>query len=363
MEAGGRRRHLMAATVAVAAATLGVGVWIALKIGGEQAALWADDTLTPVAAAVACLACLRARRRRTGRLRTFWMIMAVATALWTGAEVTWGVYVLILGQEVPSPSWADLGYLSAVFAVAVALVMHPAMHSGTTRALRTVLDGVGTAAALLFLSWTFVLGPLWRSTDLSTTGGVVTVAYPFGDVVILFLVVLVIRRMRGAEQTSLWWLLAGLSMLAFSDTVYTYMAESVTYQTGIAHLLDVGWIAAYFGIALAALADDGDQVGEPAIVLARPSTASLVAPLVLVLVALVAAAVRIEAGHHIDRAGWVMAVSLIVVVFVRQGLMVMELLRAGDAGRPASGQSTTGPSAVGALSAVRPHTPGGGHAA
>ena len=61
-----------------------------------------------------------------------------------------------------------------------------------------MFDGLVVATALLFLSWTLVLGPLWRSADLSTWAGVVALAYPFGDVVIVFFIVL--ARVQHQQQ-------------------------------------------------------------------------------------------------------------------------------------------------------------------
>jgi len=81
------------------------------------------------------------------------------------------------------------------------------MTDNRTHRARSVLDGMVIATALLFVSWTLVLGPLWRSTDLTTLGGLVTLAYPFGDVVIVFFIVLAIRGMTGENRSALWCLL------------------------------------------------------------------------------------------------------------------------------------------------------------
>ena len=58
----------------------------------------------------------------------------------------------------------------------------------------------------------------------------------------------------------------------------------------------------------------------------RPSLASLISPLVPVLLALGVVAVEIRLGHHLDRAAWLMAFALIALVLARQALMVLELL-------------------------------------
>ncbi|HYM45541.1 MAG TPA: hypothetical protein VES65_05195 [Solirubrobacteraceae bacterium] len=301
-----------------------VGAWIGLRIGGARVTLWVDDGVTPLAALIACVLCFRARARHRGRMRLFWSLLGCATALWTLAEVIWGCYALILDVAVPVPSWADVGYLSAIpFAVA-ALVVHPATGGGGTRKARSVFDGLVVATALMFLSWTLVLGPLWHSADLSTWTGVVTLAYPFGDVVIVFFIVLAIRGMTGADRLPLWCLLAALLVMALSDSTFTYLTEAGRYTSG--NPVDIGWIAAYLGIALAAFSSRPSSALVPRAEYSRPSLASLISPLLPVLLALAVAAVQIRLGHHLDRAAWLMAFGLIALVLARQGLMVLELL-------------------------------------
>jgi len=95
---------------------------------------------------------------------------------------------------VPVLSWADVGYLAGYPLAAAALLFHPGMRAAGSYKTRATLDGLAIGAALLLLSWTFVLGPLWRHTDLTTAGGIVTLAYPFGDTVIIFLIVLSVGR-------------------------------------------------------------------------------------------------------------------------------------------------------------------------
>ena len=92
------------------------------------------------------------------------------------------------------------------------------------------------------------------------------------------------------------------------------------------NLIDTGWIAAYLGIALAAFTSGSDSTVAANTEQQRPSLASLVSPLVPVLVALTVAAVEIRLGHHLDHAAWLMAFGLIALVLARQGLIVLELL-------------------------------------
>ena len=161
-------RRLLGAVGVVALATGVFAAWIGLRVGGARVTLWVDDLVTPLAALVACVLCFRARARQTGRMRLFWTLLGCATAFWTIAEIIWGYYALILNVAVPVPSWADVGYLSAIPLAVAALVVHPATRGSGARKTRSLFDGLVLATALLFLSWTLVLGPLWRSTDLGT---------------------------------------------------------------------------------------------------------------------------------------------------------------------------------------------------
>jgi hypothetical protein len=324
-----RRRFLLAAGVAVLATGL-VAVWLSLRVGGAQATLWVDDLATPLAALTACVLCFRACARHDGRMRAFWALLGCATACWTLAEVIWGVYALILVEDVPVPSWADVGYLTAIPLAVAALIVHPATRGSRTRRARSVFDGLVVATALLFLSWTLVLGPLWRSADLSAWTGVVSLAYPFGDVVIVFFIVVAIRGMTGGARLSLWCLLAGLLVMALSDSTFTYMTEVANYSSASANLIDAGWVAAYLGIALAAFSSRSTIAEAPRPEPARPSLESLLSPLLPVLLALIVTALEIELGHRLDTTGLLMACGLIALVLARQGLLVSELLAPGS---------------------------------
>jgi hypothetical protein len=328
------RRRFLGATAVVVLLTGICAAWIELRVGGARATLWIDDGLTPLAALGACVLCVRARALHEGRMRLFWTLLACATGAWTFAEMVWGYYALILDVEVPVPSWADVGYLSAIPLALAALVVHPATRGGGARRARSVLDGLVLATALMFLSWTLVLGPLWRTEDLSTWTGVVTLAYPFGDIVIVFFIVLAIRGMRGGDRLSLWCLLAALLAMALSDSTYTYLVDVANYTSP--DPIDTGWVAAYLGIALAAYSTRPHGAEAPSAELAPPSLASLTAPLFPVLIALSAAAVEIRLDHsRLDRTAWLMAFGLIALVLVRQALIGLELL--GSSRHPRSG--------------------------
>jgi len=322
-----RQRFRKAAGIAVLASGA-FAAWVGWGIGGEMSVLYVDDLATVLAALTATVLCLRAGALHARELRLFWWLLAAACGAWTLGEMIWAVYDLALRESVPVPSWADVGYLTGVPLAVLALVCHPALRGSGTHKARSVLDGLTVATALLFLSWTIVLGPLWRSTDLSTLGGVVAFAYPFGDVVMIFFIVLAIRGMTAGDRLPLWCLLAGLLALALSDGTYSYLTEVKSYESG--SLIDTGWFAGYLGIALGAFCfgPRGSVVRRTG--LSLPGRASLVAPFLPVLGALGVAAIEIELLQRLDDVAWITALGLVGLVLARQGLLVLDLVGRGD---------------------------------
>jgi hypothetical protein len=321
-----RRRAVAGVTVVALAIGLSA-LWIGLRVGGGTSARAVDDCATALAAGVATGCCWRAALRQLGQMWLFWSLLAAACLCWTAAELIWAAYDLVLDVPVPVPSWADLGYLSAIPLAIAALLCHPAMHRAGRRQVRLLFDGLIVATALAVLSWTLVAGPLWHSTDLSTAGGLVALAYPFGDVVIAFFIVLALRRMTGTDYT-LWCLFAGLLTMAVTDSLYSYQATTNSYVSG--SLADVGWIAAYLVIALAAFTSSPRSVAPRSGAPEAPTFMSFLAPLVPALLALGVTGIQLQPGHHLGNASRVMAFALVALVLARQSLLALEVAALGD---------------------------------
>lgn len=316
-------RALVAAGVVVAV----FAGWVGTGLGGDTVVRWVDDVGTLAAALAAAVLCARSARRRSGRLRAFWWLLAGACAAWTVGEGVWGLYEVVLGRDVPSVSWADIGYLAAIPPTAAALLVHPAMRGRAVGKARSMLDGLVIAAAFFFLSWTFLLEPLRRMSDLGSLGGAVTLAYPVGDVVILVLVVLLIRGTTTGSRLDLWCLLAGLLAITLSDSMYGYLAQVKDYASG--NVVDVGWFAGYLGLAL------GAYGARAAVTSRRPteapslSSAAVIVPFLPLFAALGVAAVEIELGHHLDPVALATAFALVVLVLIRQVLLAVDLWASG----------------------------------
>ena len=315
------------AFVLIGASVVVFEVWIVAGLGGATAVRYVDDVATAAAALTATLLCAKAAKRRPEGSTAFWWLLAAACAAWTLGELIWALYDLVLGTSVPVPSWADAAYLAAIPLAAGALLAHPAIRGRTIGELRSVLDGLVLATALFFLSWTLLLEPLRQSFDLGSLGKAVTVAYPLGDVVIVFLVVLVIRGTTAGGRLDLWCLLCGLLAITLSDASFGYLTQVKHYATGNA--IDVGWFAGYLAIALGAhfarpRTDSRQRIDEPSL-----SSAALIVPFVPLLAALTLATIRLQFGHHLDRTALATVLVLVALFLIRQVLLLIDLWAPG----------------------------------
>jgi hypothetical protein len=244
---------------ALAASSTAFAVWIGAGVGGSTVVVYVDDLATAGAALLAAGLCALAARRHTGRLRLVWTLFAAACAAWTIGESAWAAYEL--SGDVPVSSWADVAYLAALPLAAAALLVHPALQGRVLARSRSLVDGLLLAAGVFFLGWALVLEPVGRTADLGSVDGLVTLAYPLGDVVIVFLVVLVIRGLTDVHRLDLWCVLGGLMAITCSDAVYSYLAGVEDFATG--GVIDTGWFTGYLAIGLGAL------VSQPASIAPR----------------------------------------------------------------------------------------------
>jgi hypothetical protein len=305
-------------------ATIVFGAWTSTDLGGATTARTVDDLATVAAALVAAVLCAGARLRNEGRLRLFWSLLAAGCGAWALGESLWAAYDLVDGT-VPVTSWADVAYLAALPPVVAALIVHPAVRGRTIGKTRAFIDSLILAASFFFAVWTLVLEPLRRSIDVTSLGGLVTIAYPLGDVVILFLVVLVIRGTTGRERLDLWCLLAGLTLITFSDASYTYLTQVRSFSSG--SVIDTGWFAGYLAIGVGAFCARPRAAGEPRTLPSSSLTpAAIVTPFVAMLGALSLAAIRLGSGHTLDHVALTVAFVLVGLVLARQGLLLIDLL-------------------------------------
>jgi len=227
-------------------------VWTALRIGGDAPTIAVDDIGEGVASGIAAISLVLAARRSSGRLRTAWALLAVSAASWTVGEAIWSWYEVFQGVAVPFPSAADAGYLLAIpLAIAGVFAFATAPHRLATQG-EAVLAGTIVALALLFVAWTLGLRTVYDQSQQPVPATLIGLAYPVGDIVVITVLIIALRRTTRAQLGRMLLLLGGLASNAVADSAFTYLTANGSYHA-IGSILDVGWVIGYLLIALAPL--------------------------------------------------------------------------------------------------------------
>jgi diguanylate cyclase (GGDEF)-like protein/PAS domain S-box-containing protein len=301
-------------------------VWtvVLLAVGDPvQAQLISNTGLvaSPLAAGVAAI--LRSRSS-AGQVRRFWLLLGAAALSWGLGQAVWTWYESILGREVPFPSLADVGYLAMPPLAAAALLSLPLAAPTLAGRVRTVLDGLTVAAALLMSSWILVLEQIFRaSSDSQLLAQAISLAYPLGDVVVITIVVytaLQVRQDRSRLPVSLPLVGTGLVAFAVADSGFSYLTTLDAYTSG--NGIDVGWFVGYALILLAALKTPTDREDADDEVLRQPLGTLL--PSAAVILALATSVVDVVRTGHTDWfVSWLRTVIMVLLV-ARQVLTLRE---------------------------------------
>lgn len=309
----GQRTVKYAAAGLLALAFLCYLAYVAGLRGGQLAddalGTWAYETVL-VGAAVSALA----RAVLVPRERLGWSLLGVAFALYAAAEIYY-VVELGAGNEIPTPSPADIGYLGfypVAYAGLIALVRE---QLGTFPAVRW-LDGLIAGGAVAALAAALALDPIVAaSTSGSSLEVAINLAYPVADLTLLGLVV-VVAALSGWRPGGSWLMLgAGLLVTAATDVVYLFQSARGTYVEDGA--VDVAWLVGMLLLATAA------WLPPPARRRTRPR--NRISALVPTLAGAVAAGILFASRYlHIPTAAALLALLTLLAVIVRLALSYRE---------------------------------------
>jgi two-component system, cell cycle response regulator len=220
-------RKAVAAILFGGAALVIVHDWIG--IGGSSVDLAINGVVYDAVVVCAGLACLT-RALRGGPERTAWIAISASVLAWGAGEIWWTAYIEG-NPSAPYPSPADIGYLAFYPLAAVGLYL---LVQARTEELdpRLWMDGLiaalGTGALGAALLFEFVAD---RATG-STAEVATTLAYPFGDVVLISLVVGVIALTRWRPGRTWTLLLGGLGAMAVADVAFTLQSYEANLPSG-----------------------------------------------------------------------------------------------------------------------------------
>jgi diguanylate cyclase (GGDEF)-like protein len=314
-----KRSSLCAEAGVATGVVVALVIWLLEGWGGESVTTAATDLGSLGAAAIAAVACVLAARRNDPERRA-WLSMAAACVLWALGEAKWSWDEVIMQQDVPFPSIADAAFLAAV-PMALAALLSFGRGAGHNR-VRTVLDGALVAGSLLFALWALLLGPIWSGGGESTLAQAVNLAYPFTDLAMLTVALILLRWGNVRQRLPLVLVAGALLLMGSTDLLFTYLTNNGSYSS--TDVVSVGWIASYLLIALGARAlsdsgprqDDGVDRVEP--------LASALLPYAALGLAVVVGLGQLFFGGGLDLFLDADVGAIIVVLLLRQGVSLRD---------------------------------------
>src|ERR1019366_6132299 len=195
--------------------------------------------------------------------------------------------------------------------------------AGPVAKLRVVSDGLLVAGGILLLSWHSVLTPVLASPADSALSQGLSLAYPIGDVIVVTVLAMMWSRASSSSRTPILLITAGALLIAVSDTASAYAHARGSFGSG--NLVDIGWVAGYLVLGLAALCAFGRRESPRQVL--PPTPLSAVVPY-LPLPVVIALAVREWLSDGvISPFTLLIGLALFVLVLLRQGLAVRENVR------------------------------------
>jgi PAS domain S-box-containing protein len=222
-------------------------------LAGERGTLALSDGGLVAFSGVAAVACFRAARSREPDQRLPWLLLATAASCYTIGNTIWFYYQVLAPDSQTFPGPADIFYVALVPFVVLGMLTLPSLRLSAAARARAVADGLIIAAALLFVSWILVVGPLFD--QLGEVGPLylfVYLCYPLADILIISIASVLAVRAAGAERLPLLLVAAAFVAIGCADTGISYLALKGKDAAGSG--FDVGWTAGYMLLALAALA-------------------------------------------------------------------------------------------------------------
>jgi diguanylate cyclase (GGDEF)-like protein/PAS domain S-box-containing protein len=233
---------------------------------------------------------------------------------WLGDLYTYS-YPKILGREVPFPSLGD-GFYVLVYPVLMVGLLLVVRKRSARSSDRSFVDAAILTVGLALPQWIALIAPYLHDHSMSTVAKAVSVAYPFGDVVLL---AAAIRLALDGGRRGPSFHLMSLSIVGLlaTDFVYGLMLLHGTYDHQLT--LDLGWIAFYLLWGAAALHPSMADLEH-----AKPSTQTLTRTRLGLLTCASVIAPTLELSHDV-RAGNLDLSVVTAASLVLFGLVVIRM--------------------------------------
>jgi hypothetical protein len=190
--------------------------------------------------------------------KKIWGRVALGMLSWTVAEGIWGYYEVILGQEVPYPSVADLFWVFGYIPLYAAMLLQYRLFQSTpTRQAKLIIALL--VAVFSLLGGVLVLRPIIEGFDREKIlESLVNIAYPVFDLILLILTLVIIFSLEQGRFSFTWRLLGlGLIFMSLADLMFAYSTWNGIYSVeggpnGITLTTDALYYVSYLTLGLGA---------------------------------------------------------------------------------------------------------------
>ncbi len=222
--------------------------------GGDHARTWVTDFAYVPMSTLAVALAVRASRHRAldRRTRLAWRILTAAFACQLFANTAWWWLEAAKDGSPPFPSLADVGYLAFIPVLLGGLLAFPGRPVSRQERYKLALDTATVVAGGFMVLWYLVLGATVTEGGAGFLAIGTSVAYPVGDLVLLFGIAKVL--LRGPAESSrrpLQILVVGLVLFVVADVYYGYVGLHQSFIGG--SWPDLFWLSANYLFAVSAV--------------------------------------------------------------------------------------------------------------
>jgi diguanylate cyclase (GGDEF)-like protein/PAS domain S-box-containing protein len=208
--------------VVIALYLLVYGAWQILHWGGLDLKQAIGDAAFWPVNALGVVMCWRLAMRQgyAPRVRRAWWLIGAGVLAYLVGDVVQFVYESVLNSR-PYPSWADPAYLAFYPLTLIGILQFPRSPLDRATRIKSVFDGAALLLGSAAVVWFTLLAPTALAAGQSQWQTVFSVAYPCGDLALLFGVgFLVIAKGRS---------LVGLSLATFTNSLLFFVVADLIY--------------------------------------------------------------------------------------------------------------------------------------
>jgi diguanylate cyclase len=266
--------------VSIAAMTLAIAGYLLLPLDTWVEMAWSLVNMIGPSAAIVVAASRLARNARAA-----WYLLALGIFANGGAVVPDTIVYEVLHSEA-YPTVADAFYL--LFYPAVLSSIGLMIRRWPPRLIRpALLDAATITSGIGVLAWVYAIEPAFRDSGYSFFGQIVRVAYPVGDLLLIFLALILVRSGgASARRRALWglappWLATGLITFLGGDLVWLLIGDHTVpdwVSRGVDCFYFVAFVVLAYSVRHAVATDEQRATAQP-----RPPGIPLMSMLLLAL--------------------------------------------------------------------------------